>query len=64
MHKDAHGAKEMHLELSQQLFNCDGVKEGFEKDKEIGVGICGMEMLKQNMRDKTGMVSRNPGGAA
>ena len=29
LHKDAHDIKGMHLELSQQLFNCDGVKGGF-----------------------------------
>ena len=26
MHKDAHGSKEMQLELSQKLFNCDDAK--------------------------------------
>ena len=29
LHKYAHDIKGMHLELSQQLFNCDGVKGGF-----------------------------------
>ena len=31
LHKDAHGAKEMQLELSWQLLYCDDVKGGFEK---------------------------------
>ena len=26
LHEEAHGTKEMHLELSQKLFNCDDVK--------------------------------------
>ena len=61
LHKDAHGAKEMHIELSQQLLNCDYVKGYFEKYREIGDGICGMKMLKQNMREKTGRISSKPG---
>ena len=28
IHKDAHGAKKMQLELSRQLFYCDDVKGG------------------------------------
>ena len=28
-HKDAHGAKEMQLELSQQMFNFDDVRVNF-----------------------------------
>ena len=31
MHKDAHGAKEMQLELSHQLFSCYDVKGGFDE---------------------------------
>ena len=61
MHKYAHGAKETKLKLSQQLFNCDYVKGDFDEDRKIGDGICGMKMLKQKMREKTGRISRNPG---
>ena len=50
LHKDAHGAKEMQLKLSQQMFNCNDVKGGFDEDREIGDGICGMKMLKQKIR--------------
>ena len=50
LHKNVHGAKEMQIELSQQLFNCDDVKGGFEEDRKIGDGVCGMKMLKQKMR--------------
>ena len=46
MHNDAHGAKEMQLELSRQLFYFDDVKGGFDKDRNIGDGICGMNILK------------------
>ena len=42
----------MQLELSQQMFNCDDVKGGFEKDREIGDGICGIKILKKKMREK------------
>ena len=59
MHKDAHGAKEMQLKLSQQLFNCDYVKGDFDEDRKVGDGICGMMMLKQNMGEKTGRINRN-----
>ena len=50
-HKDAHGAKEVQLALSQQLFNCDGVKFFYEYRK-IGDGICVMKTLKQKTREK------------
>ena len=46
MHKDAHGAKEMQLELSQQLFNFNGVKRGFAEERKISNDICDMMMLK------------------
>ena len=52
MHKDAHGAKEMQLELSRKLFNCYDVKGDFDKDRNIGDGICGMKRLKQNTRER------------
>ena len=52
MTTDAHGAKEMQIELSQQLFNCDDVKGSFDKDSKFCDGIFDMKMLKQNMRDK------------
>ena len=52
LHKDAHGAKEMQLELSRQLFYCDDVKGGFDKDRIIGDVICGIKMLKQNMKGR------------
>ena len=50
-HRNAHGTKEMKLELLQQLFNCDDTKGDFDEDRKIGDGICGMKMLKQNMRE-------------
>ena len=39
MHKYAHGAKEMQLELSRKMFYCDDVKVFFDKDRNIGGGI-------------------------
>ena len=42
----------MQLKLSHQLFNCDDMKGVFDKDRENGDGICGMNILKQNMREK------------
>ena len=51
MHKYAHGAKEMQLELSRQLFYCDDVKGDFYKDRNIGDGICGIKMTKENIRE-------------
>ena len=48
-HKYAHGAKEMQIDLSKQLFNCDDMKMDFDEDLKNGDGICGMKMLKQNM---------------
>ena len=51
MHKDEHGAKEMQLKLSHQLFNCDDAKGYFDEDRKIGYGICGMKMLKQKTRE-------------
>ena len=42
----------MQLELSRQLFYCDDVKGGFEKDRNIGDGIRGMKKLKQNIRER------------
>ena len=50
LHKYAHGAKYMQLNLSQQLFNCDDAKKDLDKNRKIGDGICGMKMLKQEMR--------------
>ena len=52
MHKDAHGAKEMQFDLSWQLFYCDDVKVGFDKDNNIGDGICGMKILKKKTRER------------
>ena len=40
----------MQLKLSQQLFYCDDVKGGFDKDRNIGDGVGGMKRLKENMR--------------
>ena len=48
-HKYAHGAKEIQLELSKQLFNSDDVKKDFDEDRKMMDGICGMKMLKQNI---------------
>ena len=59
-HKYAHGAKEMQLKLSQQLFNCDDVKGDFDEDRKIGDGICGMKMLKQKMREKNWKDQQKP----
>ena len=42
----------MQLELSRKLFYCDDVKEGVDKDSNIGDGICGMKRLKQNTRER------------
>ena len=42
----------MQLALLQQLFYCDGMKGGFDKDRNIVDGICGIKMLKQNMRER------------
>ena len=50
LHKYAHGAKEMKLELSQHMFNCDDVRVDFDKDSKIGNGIYCMNMLNQKMR--------------
>ena len=50
MHKDAHGAKEMQLKLSRQLFYFDDVKGDFVKNRNTGDGICGIKMLKEKMR--------------
>ena len=44
-HKDAHGAKEMQLKVSHQLFICDDVKVFFNKNRNIGDDICG-KLLK------------------
>ena len=61
LHKDAYGAKDMKLNLSQQLFNLDDVIVDFYKESKIGDGICGMKMLKQILEGKTGYISRTPG---
>ena len=60
MHKYAHGAKEMQLELSRKLFYCDHVKGGVEKYRNIGDGICGINMLKQNMKERTWKYQQKP----
>ena len=60
LHKDAHGAKEMQLELSWQLLYCDDVKGGFEKYRNIGDGICGIKMLKQNMKERNWKYQQKP----
>ena len=44
LYKDAHSAKEMQIELSQQLFNCDDMKVDFDKDSKFGDEIYGMEI--------------------
>ena len=50
----------MQLELSQQLFNCDDAKGGFDKDRTIGDGICGMKILKQKTREKNWKDQQKP----
>ena len=50
----------MQLNLSQKLFNCDDVKEDFDGDRKVGDGICGMKMLKQNTREKSGKDQQKP----
>ena len=35
VHKDAHVAKVMQLKLSQQMFNCDDTRGGFDEDRKI-----------------------------
>ena len=52
MHKDEHGAKEMQLKLSHQLFYFYDMKGGFDKDRNIGDEICGIKVLKQNTRER------------
>ena len=42
----------MQLKLSQKMSNCDYVKMDFDEDIKISDGICGMNMLKQNTREK------------
>ena len=64
LHRNAHGAKEIKLELSQQLFNCDDVKGDFDKYRKIGDRICGMKMWKLSMREKLEGSEETPGGAA
>ena len=60
MHKDAYGAKEMKIKLSQKLFNCNDMKGGFDEDRKIGDGICGLNILNQKTRENTGRIIRNP----
>ena len=50
----------MQLELSRQLFYCDDVKGGFDKDRNIGDVICGIKMLKQNMQERTWKYQKKP----
>ena len=50
----------MQLELSRQLFYCDDVNGGFDKDSNIGDGICVMKMSKQNMRDRNWKDQQKP----
>ena len=50
----------MQFELSHQLFNCDDVKEGFDKDSKIGDVIFGMKMLKQKMIEKNWKDQQKP----
>ena len=49
----------MYTLRTQQFFNCDDVKGGFNYDRKIGDGISGMNILKQNTREKIGRISRN-----
>ena len=60
MHRDSHGTKEIYIKLSHQLFNCDDMKGDFDEDRKIGDGICGMNTLKQTMRDKNWKDQRKP----
>ena len=60
LYKDAHGAKEMQLELSRQLVYCDDVMGVFDKENNIGDGICGIKMLKQNMRERNWKDQQKP----
>ena len=60
MHKDTNGAMGMQIELSQQLFNCDDVKVDFDEENKIGDGICGMKILKQNLREKNWKYPQKP----
>ena len=64
LHKDAHGAKEMQLELSHQLFNCDYVRGDSDKDSNTGDVTFGVKMLKQKTRGKNWKDhQKTPGGA-
>ena len=60
LHKYAYGAKEMQLELSQQLFYFDDMKGVFDKDRNIVDGICGIKMLKQNTRERNWKDQKKP----
>ena len=50
----------MQLELSQQLFYFDDEKRFFDKDRNIGDGICGMNILKQKMRERNWKDQKKP----
>ena len=40
------------LSYHSSYFYFDDMKGGFYKDRNIGDGICGIKMLKQNMRER------------
>ena len=50
----------MQLELSQQIFYFDDMKGGFYKDRNIGDGIFGIKMLKQNTRENNWKDQKKP----
>ena len=50
----------MQLELLWQMFYCDDVKGFFDKYRNIGDGICGIKMLKKNMKGRTWKDQQKP----
>ena len=44
----------------KQLFNCDDVKGGFDEDRKIGGGICGMNILKKKDERKNWKGQQKP----
>ena len=58
--KDVYDANEMQFQLSRQLFYCNDLKVGFDKDRNIGDGICDMKKFKQNTREKNWRYQQKP----
>ena len=48
------------IPLSGCMYGRSHYKGGFDEDRNIGDGICDMNMLKQNMRGRNGGIIINP----